>query len=78
MFKFDSPEELIQWYHNLQSVTSKEIKIKKYQKRVKKQHIKLANSTKIAQFQKIVNDLKEKLNELQKIQITRRTFENEN
>jgi hypothetical protein len=35
VFKFQTADELVQWYHHLQSVVSKEVKIKKYSKRVK-------------------------------------------
>lgn len=35
VFKFGTANELVHWYHQFQSVISKEIKIKKYTKRVK-------------------------------------------
>jgi len=35
VFKFQTQAELIQWYHKMQSVASKEIKLKRYIKRVK-------------------------------------------
>lgn len=35
IFKFNTTNELVMWYHKLQGVVSKEIKVKNYLKRVK-------------------------------------------
>jgi hypothetical protein len=35
--KFHTSDELVSWYQKVQKVASKEVKIKKYQKRVKQQ-----------------------------------------
>lgn len=77
VFKFTHPDELVQWYHHLQSAVSKEVKIKKYAKRIKEQHEKLSNSNKATQYQKMVNDCEEKANELQKCFSLKKKFEKE-
>ena len=48
IFKFSTPDEMVSWYHYLQSIVSKELKIKKYSKRMKEQHEKLSNMNKTA------------------------------
>ncbi|CDW83809.1 UNKNOWN [Stylonychia lemnae] len=77
-FKFQSQDELVSWYHHLQSAISKEVKIKKYTKRVMEQHDKMSNQNKAEQYKKILNDAEEKINELMKVFTNKRKFEKEN
>ena len=56
---------------------SKELKVKKYATRVREQHERLSNSNKAAQYQKLLKDLEERLQELAKCLQARRRFEKE-
>lgn len=59
-------------------MAAKEIKVKRYSKRVEEKDEKLANSHRIAHYHKILEDIEDKLLELTKLHLIKKKFEVEN
>ena len=69
--------ELVEWYHLLQSVLSKEIRVKKYITRVKEQNMRMSNVSKDNKYQKVIDDIREKLTEIGQLQSLKKKYEKE-
>lgn len=78
LLKFQTSEELIKWYHLLQSVVSKEISVQSYQTRKRVQDEKLSNLNKYTQYTKLTQDIEDKLVELKKLCNQKKRFERDN
>lgn len=78
VLKFRSSDELVKWYHLLQSVVSKEAQVDSYTTRKKEQDEKVSNLNKYSQYKKIVSDIEEKLLEIKKLCSLKKKFEKEN
>lgn len=76
--KFSNPDDLVKWYHLLQSVVSKEVKVQEYAVRKKEQDEKISGLNKQSQYKKIVTDIEDRLNELKKLVVLKKRFEKEN
>ena len=65
--KFQSTDELVNWYHIMQQVVSKEASIESFHHRKKEQDEKISNLNKYTQYNKIVSDIEAKLIEIKKL-----------
>ena len=77
VLKFDSPDDLVLWYHKLQQVVSKELQVDPYAVRKREQDEKVSNLNLYTQYKKIVVDIEDKLGELKKFGNAKRKFEKE-
>ena len=75
--KFESPDDLVFWYHKLHQVVSKELSLEPYSIRERNLDEKVSNLNLYTQYKKIVVDIEDKLGELKKFGNAKRKFEKE-